>query len=60
MDINRGKCTGCGMCVEACKNGAVSLNCVDGKVMVNVVACKECGECIKVCPNGCISFRNKK
>jgi predicted aldo/keto reductase-like oxidoreductase len=41
-------CKGCGACVEACPNGALSL--VDGKSTVDVDACILCGYCSPVCP----------
>ncbi len=41
-------CKGCGMCVPACTNDALSL--VDGKARVDEAACILCGYCGAACP----------
>jgi len=42
------KCTGCGLCVETCKEGAIKL--IDGKAVIDYNKCVYCGDCIRVCP----------
>lgn len=42
--------SGCKLCLEACKFGAVSQS-VEG-VSVDGLKCEECGECVAVCPTG--------
>ena len=44
---------GCGACVYACPNGAISLvDSVDVGIrpLVDEVKCQQCAECVKVCP----------
>lgn len=43
-----GFCKGCGTCIEACPNGALSL--VEGKAQVNSEYCILCGYCNPACP----------
>lgn len=43
-----GFCKGCGTCIEACPNSALSL--LDGKVQVNTEFCILCGYCNPACP----------
>lgn len=45
--IQKEKCTGCGLCVNSCPFGALTL--VGGVPEVNA-ACKMCGICVKACP----------
>jgi len=42
------RCTGCGLCVEECDQGALSL--VDDKAVVDESKCILCGYCAAVCP----------
>lgn len=41
-------CKGCGMCIEICGNGALSL--VEGKAVVDESSCVLCGYCGSGCP----------
>ncbi len=53
--IDQERCTACGLCVEVCKGGPLSL--VDGQVRVDQVCllgCIGCGQCLAVCPRDCI------
>ncbi len=45
---NKGKCTGCGKCAEACKYNAIAV--VKKKVLVFNELCHSCGVCSFVCP----------
>jgi len=42
-------CDGCGECVEACPESAITL--ADGEASVNGILCTGCGACIPACPN---------
>ncbi|MCH4006984.1 MAG: 4Fe-4S binding protein [Eubacterium sp.] len=42
------KCIQCGVCVKACREGAVSLE--DGKISIDQDKCTYCGRCAKSCP----------
>ena len=43
-----GMCTGCGTCVEYCKEGAISIN--KGISVLDSSKCIDCGVCIRSCP----------
>jgi len=49
-------CTGCGRCVSACPERALSLEAehADGfgekKAVVDGLLCSSCGECVPICP----------
>ncbi len=40
------KCTGCGICVRACRTGAIKLA---GRKIIVSEKCTHCGECSKSC-----------
>jgi len=42
-------CNACGICVESCPAGALSLD--GGRILWDQVACVDCDTCIDVCPN---------
>ena len=41
-------CTRCGVCVKACREGAISL--VEGTIRLEEDKCTSCGRCLKSCP----------
>lgn len=48
-------CIGCGMCVESCKFGAISLN-ERGVAIVDREKCRGCSMCMRKCPKGIIEM----
>ncbi len=50
--VDEERCTGCGLCVEACPTGAMRL--VDGVAQVEQSLCRECQVCLSACPNGAV------
>jgi NAD-dependent dihydropyrimidine dehydrogenase PreA subunit len=52
--IDRDRCTGCGACVEACPDGAISI--VDGVAAVDPTLCAGCGCCISECATEALSL----
>jgi len=53
--VDSDKCTGCGVCVSLCPQGAISLQ--DGVAVIDQVLCRKCGDCVEVCPDNAIRAR---
>jgi NAD-dependent dihydropyrimidine dehydrogenase PreA subunit len=59
ISIDQDKCIGCGLCVDACHEGAIGM--VDGKArLMREDYCDGLGDCLPVCPAGAISFIEKE
>ena len=54
FDIN--KCVLCGVCVEKCPLGALTI---EGNGIVVGDACRMCGLCVRNCPEKAIRFEQK-
>jgi len=53
IEIDESKCTGCGLCVEACAEGAVEI--VGGKAkVIRDALCDGFGACLGECPEGAL------
>ena len=48
VEYKQNACISCGVCVKACRSGALSM--VDGKVVIDESKCNKCGRCVKSCP----------
>lgn len=42
------KCTLCGVCTKACREGAITQN--DSRILLDESKCNNCGRCTKACP----------
>lgn len=59
ISIDQDKCIGCGLCIDACHEGAIGM--VDGKArLMREDYCDGLGDCLPVCPAGAISFIEKE
>jgi ferredoxin len=57
--IDRKKCNGCGLCAEACHEGAIGI--IDGKAkLLRDDYCDGLGNCLPVCPTGAIAFEERE
>ena len=55
IEIDQGKCNGCGLCAKACHEGAIGM--VDGKAkLLRDDYCDGLGDCLPTCPTGAITF----
>lgn len=59
INIDEEKCTGCGLCIGGCHEGALQL--IDGKArLVSALFCDGLGACIGECPEGAITLEEKE
>ncbi len=59
IKIDEEKCNGCGLCADACHEGAIGM--VNGKAkLLRDDYCDGLGDCLPVCPTGAISFEERE
>jgi len=59
IKIDENKCDGCGLCAEACHEGAIQI--IDGKAkLVSDSYCDGLGDCIGECPQEAITFETRE
>ena len=59
IKIDEEKCNGCGLCVDACHEGAIVLE-GDKARLVRDDYCDGLGNCLPACPTGAISFEERE
>ena len=59
ITIDEEKCNGCGLCADACHEGAIGM--VDGKAkLLREDYCDGLGDCLPACPRNAISFEERE
>ena len=59
IKINEDLCNGCGLCTEACHEGAIGI--VEGKAkLLREDYCDVLGDCLPACPMNAISFEERE
>lgn len=51
--VDASRCTGCGICIDACADKAISVN---GVAAVDPRLCVGCGACVPECPNEALAL----
>lgn len=59
ITIDENKCNGCGLCVDACHEGALAM--IDGKAkLISDSYCDGLGDCLPECPTGAIKIEKRE
>ena len=52
LRVRKDACVGCGICVENCPRGAISVE--FGRARIDQARCNRCGLCLDICPQHAI------
>jgi len=57
--IDPASCTGCGVCADHCRFGAIRVRCEGGasSMAIDPISCEGCGVCVDMCPPQAIALR---
>jgi len=56
--VDEKMCVGCGICVEECPVGAISMK--NGKAIIDMEKCIRCKKCHEVCPQKAIKHDKER
>jgi len=56
IEIDRENCDGCGVCTDACAEGALVLDEENKAVLAKEIYCDGMGACLDVCPTGALKI----
>jgi heterodisulfide reductase subunit A len=59
-EVDKRRCSCCGLCVEACPFDARSLDLDEHYAVVDETLCQGCGMCVSVCPNDAAKMKGQK
>jgi len=57
--VNEDMCVGCGVCVDDCPVGAITLK-EDQKAFINEDECIRCGQCHDICPQEAVRHDSER
>ncbi len=59
IEIDRDKCDGCGLCLDACAEGALVLDEENKAILAKEIYCDGMGACLDVCPTDALKIVEK-